>query len=70
METFGLLKILTSLLQSKTAEPFSPPTGETKEENPQEKIPLSEPVEERENAFLKLIERHNERSKRIDGKKG
>ena len=65
METFGLLKILTSLLESKQPAPTEPPPAEILEE----KIPPSENTEERENAFLKLMERHEKRSKEIDKKR-
>ncbi len=66
METFGLLKILTSLLENKTQPQSQPPAQEKSEAQTEEKIPSPAIAEERENAFLKLLENHEKRSKEID----
>lgn len=62
METFGLLKLLTSLLEN----PQSTPSASETEEVEENKIPPTEQPVERENAFLKMMQSHDERSKRID----
>ncbi len=62
METFGLLKLLTSLLDRPQTAPSVPET-EAPEES---KTPPTEQPVERENAFVKMMQKHDERSKRID----
>lgn len=73
METFGLLKILTSLLDKTSQSPLSPSSAPPSSDgaprvnaDEKEKNDFSFPSQERENAFVKLMERHRTQSKRID----
>lgn len=73
METFGLLKILTSLLDKTAQSPLLPSsTPPSSDDAPhanadeKEKNDFPFPSQERENAFVKLMERHQTQSKRID----